>query len=150
MQTGKEGGTWLGMTKSGKIGMLTNYREAKQNPDAKGRGNLVSDYLKSSEKPRVFLEKIEKSGHEYGGFNLILGEVFPGKSGLEFSYYCNKEQRHLEDLNAGTYALSNRYLEYPWNKVVIGKQRFEEILKQNIPVEGKIEKVFEMLSDKTR
>ena len=39
-------GTWLGMTTSGKISMLTNYRDPKNiNPAAPSRGQLVSDYL---------------------------------------------------------------------------------------------------------
>ena len=149
---GKEGGTWLGMTKNGKIGILTNYRQGKKfrNQNAKGRGHLVSDFLKSEERPRRFLENVEKHGGEYDGFNLILGNVCPGNSEMDFSYYCNKEQQPLKDLQAGIYGLGNRYLDYGWRKVVFGKERFEKIVKGDMEIQEKIEKVLELLHDDTR
>lgn len=42
MEEGKEGGSWLGISKRGKLAALTNYLEARQNPDAQGRGS--ADY----------------------------------------------------------------------------------------------------------
>ena len=149
---GKEGGTWLGMTKTGKIGILTNYRQGEKfrNQSDKGRGHLVSDFLKSEENPRKFLENVKKHGSEYGGFNLILGDVVQGKSEMDFSYYCNKEHQPLENLKAGIYALSNRYLDYCWKKVVLGKERFEKIVKGDSVTQEKIENVFELLCDETR
>ena len=149
---GKEGGTWLGMSKSGKIGILTNYRQNKKfkPQDEMGRGQLVSDYLKSKEKPNKYLEHVKEHGHRYGGFNLILGEVIPGKSEMNFSYYCNKESRPLEDLTPGVYGLSNRYLDYGWKKVDLGKKRFEEIVKGECSMQEKVEKVLDLLLDETR
>lgn len=38
MECGKEGGSWLGISKLGKLAALTNYMEGHPNPDAKGRG----------------------------------------------------------------------------------------------------------------
>src|SRR6267154_5509854 len=39
-------GTWMGMSKNGKIAMLTNYRDPKNiNPHAPSRGFLVTDFL---------------------------------------------------------------------------------------------------------
>jgi uncharacterized protein with NRDE domain len=152
LQPGREGGTWLGMTKTGKIGILTNYRQSSwfRNQDDKGRGHLVSDFLKSKEKPRTFLENVEKHGSEYGGFNLILGNVFQGESEMDFSYYCNKEQQPLKDLKAGIYGLSNRYLDFGWKKVLFGKEQFEKIVKGDSGMQDKIEKIFELLLDETR
>ena len=42
METGKNGGTWLGITRTGRIATLTNYRQkfSDLNPKAQGRGNL--------------------------------------------------------------------------------------------------------------
>ena len=40
------GGTWMGVTKSGKIAMITNYRDLKNlKENAPSRGHLVSDFL---------------------------------------------------------------------------------------------------------
>ena len=149
---GKEGGTWLGMTKTGKIGILTNYRQSEKFriQNGKGRGHLVSDFLKSEEKPRTFLENVEKHGSEYDGFNLILGNVCPENSEINFSYFCNKEQQPLKDMKAGIYGLSNRYLDYGWKKIVSGKERFEKIVKGDMKIQEKIENVLELLHDKAR
>ena len=38
LEEGKEGGSWLGISKRGKLAALTNYLEGRPNPDAQGRG----------------------------------------------------------------------------------------------------------------
>src|SRR5882672_506626 len=39
-------GTWMAMTKEGKISLITNYRDPHNiNPNAPSRGQLVSDFL---------------------------------------------------------------------------------------------------------
>lgn len=44
MEEGKEGGSWLGITKRGKLTALTNYLEHKNNPEALGRGYFITFY----------------------------------------------------------------------------------------------------------
>ena len=47
MMQGKVGGTWLAMSRSGNIGVLTNiFTGGILDPEAKGRGFLVVDWLK--------------------------------------------------------------------------------------------------------
>ena len=66
------GGTWLGMSRSGKISMLTNYRDPKNiKPTAPSRGQLVSDYLKSSMTAEAYMKSVESGGKKYNGFNLV-------------------------------------------------------------------------------
>lgn len=38
LEYGKEGGSWLGISKRGKLAAITNYMEGRPNPDAQGRG----------------------------------------------------------------------------------------------------------------
>nr|XP_061804618.1 transport and Golgi organization protein 2 homolog isoform X2 [Nerophis lumbriciformis] len=38
LEYGKEGGSWLGINKNGKLAAITNYMEGRPNPDAQGRG----------------------------------------------------------------------------------------------------------------
>src|SRR5262245_59506988 len=65
------GGTWLGVTKSGRFAALTNYREPGQHrPDARSRGALVQDFLVSTDSPAKFGEKLALGLSLYNGFNL--------------------------------------------------------------------------------
>ncbi|RXM94053.1 Transport and Golgi organization protein 2-like [Acipenser ruthenus] len=74
MEEGKEGGTWLGISKRGKLAALTNYLEPKINTDAQGRGSLVSNFLTESLDSFSYLKKVSSEGHLYNGFNLITAD----------------------------------------------------------------------------
>ena len=48
----KAGGTWLGITRHGKIAAITNYRDLPSiKENAPSRGKIVSQYLLGSENP---------------------------------------------------------------------------------------------------
>ncbi len=119
------GGTWLGMSKTGKVSMLTNYRDPQNiNPKAPSRGQLVSDFLIDNQSPEGYLKQIESNGKTYNGFNLIVGNA------EELWYYSNYK-KGIEKISKGLYGISNHLLETPWPKVVQGKQKLEPILKQS-------------------
>ncbi|XP_060558813.1 transport and Golgi organization 2 homolog [Ruditapes philippinarum] len=71
LEPGREGGSWLGISTSGKIGVLLNVL-AKQRLDAKGRGSLVRDFLRGDESCEEYLDRISLSSSEYNPFHLIL------------------------------------------------------------------------------
>jgi uncharacterized protein with NRDE domain len=132
------GGTWLGMSRSGKISMLTNYRDPKNiNPTAPSRGQLVSDYLKSSITAEAYMKSVESGGKKYNGFNLIVG------SGDELWYYSNY-RNGITKFAPGFYGISNHLLESPWPKVLIGKQKIAPALQNN---DVDPERIFEILYD---
>ena len=57
-------GTWMAMNKSGKISMVTNYRDPKNiDPHAPSRGQLVSDYLLNDDSPFKYLQQLDQSCH---------------------------------------------------------------------------------------
>ncbi|KAG8011700.1 Transport and Golgi organization protein 2-like protein, partial [Nibea albiflora] len=75
LEYGKEGGSWLGINKRGKMAALTNYLEGHPNPDAQGRGFLVSNYLMDKDQDSYsYLKKVSTESHLYNGFNLITAE----------------------------------------------------------------------------
>ena len=116
------GGTWLGMNRSGKISMLTNYRDPQNiNPLAPSRGQLVSDYLRTSIPPSAYLAQVVQDGKAYNGFNLITGTPD------ELWYYSNYREG-IEQLEPGFYGISNHLLETPWPKVQRGKEKLKPIL----------------------
>src|SRR5690625_3807799 len=52
-------GTWLGVSKQGRIAALTNIRDPQQNEMNKtSRGEIVSNYLASSLSPEEYLERL--------------------------------------------------------------------------------------------
>jgi uncharacterized protein with NRDE domain len=137
----KAGGTWLGITKKGKIAALTNYREPEhRHPDAPSRGPLVSDYLLSDMSVAAYLEALRAKENKYNGFNLILGDTD------HLYYYSNREnQNRRNPLEPGLYGLSNGHLNSPWPKVVKGKQMLEQQVL-NAP-EISLEILFSILGD---
>uniref|UniRef100_F6S910 Transport and golgi organization 2 homolog n=1 Tax=Monodelphis domestica TaxID=13616 RepID=F6S910_MONDO len=75
MEEGKEGGSWLGISKKGKLAALTNYMQPKLDKDAKGRGELVTHFLTTEVDSFSYLKKISTEGHLYNGFNLIAADL---------------------------------------------------------------------------
>ena len=69
----KSNGTWLGISRAGRLGAVTNYRDpADHRSDAPSRGVLVSRFLSGSDTAQAYLEKVASIGHRYNGFNLLL------------------------------------------------------------------------------
>ncbi|RSL33753.1 NRDE family protein [Salibacterium salarium] len=117
-----KGGTWMGVTESGRFAAITNVRNPYEAPSKKSRGNIVKDYLET-EKPDVFLENCNKNGNQYGGYNFIGGNLD------ELLYTTNQNNYGKYVLTSGVYGLSNAFLDTPWPKVEKAKTRFSHILK---------------------
>jgi uncharacterized protein with NRDE domain len=114
------GGTWMGMTKQGKISMLTNYRDPLHiRSNAPSRGHLVANYLETNISPEKYLQDIVPS--DYNGFNLILGDV-------DNLWYLSNYRKGILKLDNGLYGLSNHLLDTPWPKVVRGKMKLAPVL----------------------
>ena len=82
------GGTWFGINRSGKVSLLTNYRDLSNiKPNAPTRGKLVSDFLIAEPDVSLYLDIIDNLAESYNGFNLILGSVD------DLWYYSNVERK---------------------------------------------------------
>ncbi|EDO39284.1 predicted protein [Nematostella vectensis] len=151
--SGKEGGTWLGFTKSGRFGCLTNYRQSLENyashKDAIGRGFLVSDFLKDDISTSDYLRNIQQNGSKYNGFNLLVGELC-SDSESKIEWYCNCEDKQIKTLSSGNYALCNRTLNFPWPKVVHGQKRFEDILQKSMDKQALLDGLLGLLQENQR
>jgi uncharacterized protein with NRDE domain len=135
-------GTWLGITRTGRFAALTNYRDPlifKQ--EARTRGELVSNYLQSKERPEDYLKKVQATASSYNGFNVLLGNIH------SIYYYGNMENRIIK-LKAGYYGLSNHLLDTPWYKVAVGKKALQDVLSGNKKLHSA--EIFEFLSDRSR
>jgi len=122
------GGTWLGVTQTGKFAAITNVREPGvevENP--RSRGELTKNYLIGTLSPLDYLESIRKHQQRYAGFNLLVGEFSSSHNAL---YYLSNRSQGIQALSAGTYGLSNHLLDSPWPKVIDGKQMLSAKLDQ--------------------
>ena len=151
MKQGREGGTWLGISKKGKFAAVTTYRQAPKflNPNAKGKGHLVTDFLTGETSVTDYLECISSVGDKYNGFNLLVGDL-QEDSKSAVGWYCNVENKEVRRLTPGTYALSNRVLDCSWPKMVYGKERFTEILKEGRPKQELIDELLLLLNNRQR
>jgi uncharacterized protein with NRDE domain len=140
------GGTWLGMTRTGRFAALTNYRDRRADivdnsahasradppravprravpprtnsprPDPPSRGGLVTGLLESRCTVAEDLAHLREVGAAYNGFNAIVSD------GAELGVYesLRGEGRRLAP---GIYGLSNHLLDTPWPKVRNAKSR---------------------------
>ncbi len=118
-------GTWMGITRGGRLAAITNFRDlASLKTDAPSRGLLVSNFLAGKATPETCLEHISHIGHRYNGFNLLIGD------GSGLFYYSNRGNC-VQKLSPGLYGLCNHLLDTPWPKVEKGKAEFEILLEKN-------------------
>ena len=88
----KGGGTWMGVTRTGRLAALTNYRDPAQiQSDAPTRGALVADYLTGDAAPRAYLEQLRSGAARYNGFNLLVADT-------EDLYYFNNQTNEIQAL----------------------------------------------------
>jgi uncharacterized protein with NRDE domain len=137
----ESGGTWMGITRDGRISFITNYRDlANINPNAPSRGHLVSHYLGGTEGAEIYLKSVKKNARLYNGFNLVVGD-------LNSLFYFSNYREGITNLTTGFYGLSNHLLETPWPKIVRGKEKFKPVLEQT---SININDVFDALYDSER
>ena len=118
----KSMGTWMGISRSGRLAASTNYREPdRQIFDAPSRGHLISDYLIDDAPPDDYLNQIKTDADRYNGFNLLVGD----KDAL---YYYSNRSDGVVRLEPGIYGLSNRLLDTRWPKVSQGKKGLSALI----------------------
>jgi len=138
----KEGGTWLGITKTGRMAAITNFRDPKNlKGGAPSRGGLVNEFLCGSENPGEYIHSIRQISDRYNGFNLILGN----RSGL---FYFSNEGELSREISPGTHGLSNDLLDTHWPKVERGKRLLDSLISktENPPPD----EIFHILADTSR
>jgi uncharacterized protein with NRDE domain len=135
----REGGTWMGVTRTGKVAVLTNFRDpSHKKTDAPSRGQVVSDFLKSQETPLKYIQTSAPKAHNYNDFNLLLGD-------RNQIYFISNRDGTWRSLTAGIYGLSNHFLDTPWPKVARGRVAFRRTLSQQHEVAS--DAIFKILAD---
>jgi uncharacterized protein with NRDE domain len=135
-------GTWLGITRTGRLAAVTNFRDpANFRSDAPSRGLLAKDYLTGTQSPRDYLEIISSKSANYNGFNLLVGDQHQ-------IFYSSNYHLNIIKVNSGIHGLSNHLLNSAWPKVTTGKRRLKKLLDQS---SSKVvpEALFTLLTDCT-
>lgn len=116
------GGTWLGVTRSGRFAAVTNFREPVQEPGHGrcSRGELPIGFLQGDMSPQNYVRNLAETKGDYGPFNLLVSD------GRTLWYLSNRDTRPRE-VSRGIHGLSNGLLDTPWPKVQRGKQRLAEL-----------------------
>ena len=132
-------GTWLGITKQGRFGALTNYRDpAHMTNDKTSRGEIISNYLIGDISAEDYLTSLNMKKEDYNGFNLIIGSP-------DQMFYYNNIEGQIIKISTGTHGLSNHFLNTPWPKVTSGKKMLHDYLVKQELIQPN--ELFDILSD---
>ncbi|TIB36120.1 hypothetical protein E3P84_01056 [Wallemia ichthyophaga] len=135
-------GTWIGVSKSGKIAALTNYFEPlpKDGKLLKSRGAITRDCLQSGRSIEDDLEEVSKIKDEVGPFNLLL--IQAEKGNVRYGYATNRSistnyhGMFSEDIGG----MSNGYVDAndeiasqsEWHKVKRGKEDLDKSIERDM------------------
>ena len=118
------GGTWLGVTTSGRFAAATNFRNpATHRADAPTRGDLVKAFLVGEMSARTYIERIVPAAAAYNGFCLLVGDA------RELFFYSNRAQAPVR-IEPGIHGLPNHLLNAPWPKVVKGRAGLAKLTRE--------------------
>lgn len=133
------GGSWLGVSRSGRFAAVTNYRQGpNERKNTPSRGKLVTEFLQESVSPAAYLAALEsEKAAEYNGFNLLAGDL------NTLCCLSNRANAPVK-LEPGIHGLSNHLIDTPWPKVSAGKTA----LAQAIGLLPDIEPLLQVLQDK--
>ena len=135
------GGTWLGVSRTGRFAAVTNYRDPAAPLGTRSRGQLVSNFLRSHQTAAEYLASVSSISGDFSGFNLLAGRI--SSDFREICYFSNRGG-DVMTLTPGVYGLSNHLLDTPWTKVSKGKPRLAGLLEgETVSVES----CFQILAD---
>ncbi len=118
----QSGGTWMGVTATGRWAIITNFRDGTDKTEyATSRGHLIQSFLTSHEAPIRFAQALEKHQCEYAGFNLFLGDT-------QQAVYMSNRGEAPQILAKGVYVVSNGLMSEDWVKTRHLRKRFTQEL----------------------
>ncbi|KAI5856701.1 DUF833-domain-containing protein [Durotheca rogersii] len=144
----RERGTWLGISKSGRFAVLTNYRESSEDdPDhaiagVRSRGTMVTAWLGAPAEASLddFVNSMleGRAAKGVGGFSLLCGDLKEKtEEGIKPLAIISNRWDHVGEVpwigkeRGQTYGLSNAVYAVPetWEKITIGKKLMEEAIR---------------------
>lgn len=144
MVAGKDltaGGTWLGLSPSGRFAALTNVRRPDVPPPdgALSRGRIVKELLDETKPWEETLESLASNPNRYPLYNVVAG--IPGR----LVYETNQVPGSFREIPPGTHGLSNAMLDTPWPKVERGIELLSRFAEDVCPINP--DDLFDVLSE---
>ncbi len=133
------GGTWLGVDRGRRFGLVTNFREMAQRPaGSPSRGALIPDWLASTGSAENYLAGLAGRAGRFAGFNLLIAD----REGL--FYASNRGADLARTLAPGVYGLANHALDAPWPKLLRVRRGFGRWLA----LPAYLQSLFALLADR--
>jgi len=132
------GGTWLGLSRAGRLALVTNVREpGRFEAGMASRGALVPAALAASDDELQALLEVPRNG-----FNLLVADTRGGRG-----RWLSNRSPQPQPLGPGVYGLSNAGLDTPWPKTRILKQRLGDAMARHDRVDDLVQASFRALAD---
>lgn len=149
----KAGGTWLGLTRAGRFGAVTNYRDpAEFGREALSRGELLRECLLSDKAPADFFRSALDRISGYNGYNMLAVDLGAPSAGL--TYHTNSDparpEGRIEHLGPGYYGLSNELLDSPWPKLLRVREGLESIVNRELAPDETLTALLDLMDDRER
>ncbi|KAF9886714.1 hypothetical protein FE257_011228 [Aspergillus nanangensis] len=134
-------GTWMGVTREGKIAVLTNYREKRsdQATGAQSRGVIVNNWLaadtETKQPTRDFVEHMVDSptARDVGGFSLVCGYINEPLAVVSNRSSTMDQITWLATKKGTTVGLSNTTFEdRSWPKILDGENLVNEAIEAHV------------------
>jgi uncharacterized protein with NRDE domain len=114
------GGTWLAVQGNGRFAAITNRPDLGKPSNARSRGEIVLNYLRSSLSAELFIKQLSQITHHYAGFNLIVGS-------LAQVQLFSSDASAPQSLPPGTHVISNNPLNEVWGKHTAARLRTQPL-----------------------
>ncbi|MDH4048184.1 MAG: NRDE family protein [Gammaproteobacteria bacterium] len=117
------GGTWLAVSRRGRIATVTNYREMQRSTGrVKSRGEIVSSFVTGVTPPKDFASSL--NAKNYSGYSLLAADSD------QIAYGSNIAGEYSV-LKAGIYGLSNAALDTPWHKLLRSREALRDLVRSD-------------------
>ncbi len=132
------GGTWLGISRGGRIAAITNHHSSQPARAApRSRGEIVRNFLQSERPIERYISLLNQSRQDFNGFGLLIGD----RSQL---HYRSNQSQLATRLSSGIHALSNALLNTPCRRVLAAKRLLAAVIGKELPV--RLDDLFEILA----
>ncbi|MEM9056670.1 MAG: NRDE family protein [Pseudomonadota bacterium] len=136
------GGTWLALSRAGRLGAITNFRTGTAaEPGLASRGELVTNWVTGSDSAAAFADSLVRTADRYAPYNLLYGCAATGK----LHYFSNRTATPLA-VGRGVHGLSNHLLNTAWPKTTRTTRRLRQTLALPGPLQD--EALFMLLADR--